>query len=106
MSDYNAIKELHEAVRAGVPDRYTKTIDGKPALNIQFQVGDTETTERNGVFIEDVLIAAYVKLNEYYKQLPSRENSIALMKIEEAIMWLSNRKTERELRGVYGTEQE
>lgn len=106
MSDYNAIKELHETVRAGVPDHYTKTINGKPALDIQFQVGGTATTERNGVFIEDVLIVAYARLNAFNKQLPSRENSIALMKIEEAIMWLANRKTEHELRGVYGTEQE
>ena len=106
MSDYNAIKKLHEAVNAEQADHYIETINNKPVLDIQFQVGGTATTERNGVFIEDVLIAAYAKLSEYNKQLPSRENSLALMKIEEAIMWLANRKTERELRGVYGTEQE
>ena len=104
MSDYNAIKKLHETVRAGVPDHYIETINNKPVLDIQFQVGGTAATERNGVFIEDLLIVAYAKLNAFNKQLPSRENSIALTKIEEAIMWLHNRKTERELRGVYGAE--
>lgn len=106
MSDYNAIKKLHEAVKEEPADHYIETINNKPVLDIQFQVGGTATTERNGVFIEDLLIVAYAKLNAFNKQLPSRENSIALMKIEEAIMWLANRKTERELRGVYGTEQE
>ena len=106
MSDYNAIKKLHEAVKEEQVDHYIETINNKPVLDVQFQVGGTATTERNGVFIEDLLIVAYARLNAYNKQLPSRENSLALTKIEEAIMWLHNRKTERELRGVYGTENE
>lgn len=104
MSGYNAIKKLHETVKAEQEDHYTETINNKPVLDIQFHVGGTAATERNGVFIEDLLIVAYARLNAYNKELPSRENSLALTKIEEAIMWLHNRKTERELRGVYGTE--
>nr|DAK15074.1 MAG TPA: hypothetical protein [Caudoviricetes sp.]DAP11483.1 MAG TPA: hypothetical protein [Caudoviricetes sp.] len=52
-----------------------------------------------------MLIVTYAKLADYNRGLPCRENSLALTKIEEAIMWLANRKVERESRGVYGTEE-
>lgn len=60
--------------------------------------------KKNGIFIEDLLIVAYAKLKEFNNQIPCRENSIALTKIEESILWLAKRKIERESRGVYGTE--
>lgn len=103
---YNALEELHNELNRGTPgDEVSLNIDGKEVLRVKFQTGGTATTEKNGVFIEDLLIVAYAKLNEYNKDLPSRENSLALTKIEEAIMWLANRKAEREARGVYGTEE-
>lgn len=103
---YNALEELHNELNRGTPgDGVSLNIDGKEVLRVKFQTGGTATTEKNGVFIEDLLIVAYAKLNEYNKDLPSRENSLALTKIEEAIMWLANRKAEREARGVYGTEE-
>ena len=103
---YNAIKELHLTKSRGVPaDDYREEIDGKEVLHVKFQTGGTATTERNGIFIEDLLIVAHVKLTSYNEHLPSRENSLALTKIEEALHWLTSRKTERETRGVYGTEQ-
>ena len=103
---YNALEELHNELNRGTPgDEVSLNIDGKEVLRVKFQTGGTATTEKNGVFIEDLLIVAYAKLNEYNKDLPSRENSLALTKIEEAIMWLANRKAEREARGMYGTEE-
>jgi hypothetical protein len=103
---YNALEELHNELNRGTPgDEVSLNIGGKEVLRVKFQTGGTATTEKSGVFIEDLLIVAYAKLNEYNKYLPSRENSLALTKIEEAIMWLANRKAEREARGVYGTEE-
>lgn len=104
--NYNALQLLNEYRQNGVADRYEQSINGKNILKVKFQTGGSATTERNGVFIEDLLIIAYAKLNEYNKALPSRENSLALTKIEEAILWLTARKAEREHRGVYGTERE
>lgn len=105
--EYNGIAELHKTLSFGVPlaDDYKQHMDDKEVLHVKFQVGGTATTERNGVFIEDLLIVAYAKLDEYNKHLPSRENSLALTKIEEALQWLTSRKVERETRGVYGTEE-
>lgn len=103
--NYNAIKELIVESHNGIADNYEVGTDGKTYLKVKFQTGGTATTEKNGVFIEDLLIIAYAKLKEYNDQLPCRENSIALTKIEEAVLWLAKRKLEREFRGVYGTEQ-
>ena len=103
---YNALEELHNELNRGTPgDEVSLNIAGKEVLKIKFQTGGTATTERNGVFIEDLLIVAYSKLADYNRGVPCRENSLALTKIEEAIMWLANRKVERESRGVYGTEE-
>lgn len=104
--NYNAIVELHLALSRGVPaDDYKEHIDDKEVLHVKFQSGGTATTERNGIFIEDLLIVAYAKLKSYNDALPSRENSLALTKLEEAIFWLASRKVERETRGVYGKEE-
>ena len=103
--NYDALKLLNEHRASSVADHYQQVINDETVLDVKFQTGGTATTERNGVFIEDLLIVAYAKLNEYDKQLPSRENSLALTKIEEAILWLTARKAERDFRGVYGTEE-
>ena len=106
MSKYNGLSELYATLQAGTPaDDYTQSLNGKELLHIKFQTGGTATHERNGVFIEDLLIVAYAKLHSYNDHLPSRENSLALTKIEEALQWLTSRKIERETRGVYGTEE-
>lgn len=104
-SNYNAVKKLIEIVSdEQTTDHYIEKINDKKVLEIKFQTGGTATTEKNGIFIEDLLIIAYAKLKEYNDQLPCRENSIALTKIEESILWLTKRKLDREHRGVYGTE--
>lgn len=99
------LTKLYQYRDNGVADRYTEKIDGKEVLKVKFQTGGTATTERNGVFIEDLLIVAHAKLNEYNQKFPCRENSLALTKIEEAMQWLVARKEEREYRGVYGKDE-
>lgn len=103
--EYNALEKLFNIKDHYMTDRCIEEINGKRILDIKFQTGGTATTERNGIFIEDLLIIAQAKLNEYNKQLPCRENQLAMDKIDEAILWLTYRKTEREHRGVYGTEK-
>lgn len=100
---YNALNELHNTLRCGVPaDKYSQSINDEEVLRIKFASSEGK---RDGVSIEDLLTVAYAKLASYNRELPCRENSVALTKIEEAIMWLANRKAEREARGVYGTEE-
>ena len=102
---YDALKKLNEYRKSGVAQHYTERINDEIVLDVKFQSGGTATTDKNGIFIEDLLIVAYAKLDEFNKHMPSRENSLALTKIEEAILWLTSRKAERESRNVYGTEE-
>ena len=102
--NYNALKKLFNIVGHNKEDRYIEEINGRKVLDIKFQTGGTASTERNGIFIEDLLIIARAKLTDYNNQLSCRENQLAIDKIDEAILWLTYRKAERKHRGVYGTE--
>lgn len=98
------LQKLNDYRTNGISDNYTERINDKVVLKVKFQQGGTADNERNGVFIEDLLIAAHARLNGYNKEFPSRENSLALTNIEQAILWLIARKAERDYRGVYGKE--
>jgi hypothetical protein len=102
---YNALEQLNIFRKEWVADEYTARIEDKEVLKIKFQTGGTATNAKNGIFIEDLLVLAYAKLNEFNEHLPCSENSLALTKIEEAILWLTARKAERDFRWVYGTEE-
>lgn len=103
---YNGIDELARTRNAGFPaDDFTQKINGKEVLHVKFQTGGTANNEKNGVFIEDLIILAITKLESYQKDLPCRENALAITKLEESIQWLTSRKAEREVRGVYGKEE-
>ena len=102
---YDALNKLNIHRSVGVSDNYKEHINGKEVLHVKFQTGGTATTEKNGVFIEDLLIVAYSKLDEFNKKFPCRENSLALTNIEQSILWLTARKAERESRNVYGKDE-
>lgn len=105
---YDTLAEFQDLVKANknlTPDFQDWAIDGNIKVSIEWQHGGTATTDRNGAFIEDVLAIVYARLDAFNQEFPCRENSIALTKIEEAVLWLAQRKAERDHRGVYGTEQ-
>ncbi len=60
--------------------------------------------EPNGAFVETIIKAALQRI-EYYNstRFKCRENSIAITKLEEALLWLNKRTSDRELRRVEGT---
>lgn len=103
-AEYNALRKAIDYKVHGVDTKYTESYNDKKYLDVKFQDGGTATTDKNGAYIEDLLIVALAKLEEYNKGMPSRENSLAITKIEEALLWLHYRKEERKYRGVYGTE--
>lgn len=78
-------------------------------LAIQWQDGpitDHSTGQPNGALVPDVLQAALQRLQAYNDSpLRCRENSLAITKIEEALMWLEARQRDRTQRGVQGTYQ-
>lgn len=85
---------------------YIKNVDfddpGMTGARIRFK---RSPEDELGVTVEDILVIAHSRLYELNSQVPCRENSIALTKIEEAILWLDQRTLDRELRGVEGTKE-
>jgi len=69
---------------------------------IQFYVKNEDGSEVDGTTIEAVLGTAKARLEELNGKFPCRENSLAITKIQEAIMWLEERTRERKERGVEG----
>ncbi len=80
-------------------------------LNIRWQDGPLgrgeDRAEPNGAFVETVIAAALQRI-EFYNasQFRCRENSLAITKLEEALMWLDARTNRREAAGTEGTHQE
>lgn len=77
------------------------------AEHIQFiekqQQGDQLATINDGTTNEEVLAMLIDRLRFLGERLPCRENSIAITKCEEALMWLNKRTWDRKERGVEGT---
>jgi hypothetical protein len=60
-------------------------------------------TLHDGTTNEEVLAMLIDRLKFLGQKLPCRENSIAVTKCEEALLWLNKRTEDRRARGVEGT---
>ena len=85
----------------GIDDKYTERIDDEPTLDIKFA-----TLDEDGTTVEDLIAVAIGKLSMYNKEVPSRETSLAITKLEEALLWLHYRTVDRTRRHVEGTKEE
>ena len=85
----------------GIDDKYTERIDEEPTLDIKFA-----TLDEDGTTVEDLIAVAIAKLSMYNKEVPSRETSLAITKLEEALLWLHYRTVDRTQRGIEGTKEE
>jgi hypothetical protein len=78
--------------------------DGNQVGFIHFQEGAIKENGVNGVCNEDLIAMVLCRL-EHFNQTDYRckENSMAITKLEEALLWLRKRTVGREQRGVEGT---
>ena len=60
-------------------------------------------TVKDGTTNEEVLAVLIDRLKFLGAKLPSRENSLAVTRCEEALMWLNKRTADRLARNVEGT---
>ncbi|MHC5227563.1 hypothetical protein ACYSNW_04700 [Enterococcus sp. LJL99] len=74
-------------------------------INIKWQEGTVKDAGVNGAQIVDVLQVAKERLESLNLHFPCRENAMTITKLDEAIMWQNKRTTDREARGVEGTNQ-
>lgn len=56
----------------------------------------------NGTTLEEMLRVSIKRLQDLNGRFACRENSIAVTKMQEALMWLNARTADREKRGVEG----
>jgi len=80
-------------------------------IEIQWQNGPLgrgkDRKEPNGAFVEGVIAAAIDRIQWYQaSKFKCRENSLAITKLEEALLWLQWRTMQREQRQVEGTHAE
>jgi hypothetical protein len=78
---------------------------GVPSQQICFYRLNPDGTSENGTTLEEMLNVSIERLNQLNRRFPCRENSVAITKMEEALMWLDKRTKDRKLRGVEGTHQ-
>lgn len=83
--------------------------EGEPKLTIEWQNGprginaDGSLGASNGAFVEDVIFAALQRLQFFQEsKYKTRENAIAITKLEEALMILNHRRLDRADRRVEG----
>lgn len=71
---------------------------------IDFQNGPIKEFGVNGCHNEDLIAIVIDRLQHFQKgKFACYENNEALLKLEEALMWLRKRTMDREARGVEGT---
>ena len=74
----------------------------KSLVTFRIQSGPVKEFGINGCQIDDVIEWAKEKIEEFNAKFPCRENSLAVTKLDEALLWLQKRKADRERRGVEG----
>ena len=76
--------------------------DNMNMISFKIQNGPIKEVSVNGCQVDTMIEAAKMVIEGLNKKFPCRENSVAITKLDEAILWLQKRKLDREKRGVEG----
>ena len=69
---------------------------------ITFYKMNEDKTFENGTTLEELLSVGIKRLADLNNRFSCRENSLAITKMQEALMWLNKRTEDRKKRGVEG----
>ena|SRR5690606_1121754 len=95
---YNAPHKFHIAAAKGNHDELLQ--------EVRFQEGPINEAGVNGVMNEDLIAMVICRLDHFQdSEFYCYENYMAIMKLEEALLWLRKRTMGREQRGVEGTHE-
>lgn len=99
----DTVDGLKLKLRQSVPFNFI-TVDGQ-SNSIAFTIQDGTVAESgvNGCQVIDMVVVAREILSKFNEAVPSRETSMIITKLDEAIMWDKKRTEDRELRKVEGT---
>lgn len=84
------------------PKNFIYVRHDKNSLSFTIQDGPIKENGVNGCQVDTIIETAKVILEGLNSKYPCRQNSIAITKLDEALMWLDNRKKDRETRGAEG----
>jgi hypothetical protein len=73
-------------------------------IAFQIQNGPVKESGINGCQVDTIIEAAKLILEGLNKNVPCRETSLAITKLEEALHWLEHRRKDRVKRNVEGTQ--
>ena len=76
--------------------------EARPPQSIAFYEKHQDGTESGGTTLEEMLRVSVARLKELNSRFACRENSLAVTKMEEALLWLNARTADRIARGVEG----
>jgi hypothetical protein len=71
-------------------------------IAFKIQNGPIKEVGVNGCQIDTMIEAVKLIIEGLNKESPCRENSIVITKLDEALLWLGKRKSDREKRNVEG----
>lgn len=69
---------------------------------VVFYKMNPDGSREEGTTLEEMLRVSIERLNDLNRRFSCRENSLAITKMEEALMWLKKRTEDRKGRGVEG----
>jgi len=69
---------------------------------IVFYEKNEDSFFENGTTLEEMLRVSIARLSDLNDRYGCRENSLAITKMQEALMWLNKRTEDRKSRGVEG----
>lgn len=104
------IETMQKGATYTVPQYQVKTNEGLVdfgRIDIRFCKGNKQDASafRQGGFLTETLLAVCRQylLDVNVGDLASRETSMAITKIDEALLWIGKRAEDRKIRGVQGT---
>jgi len=75
---------------------------GINTISFRIQQGPIKEHGMNGCQVDTMIKSSLLIIQKLNEEFPCRENSIAITKLQEALMWLEQRKKDRIARGVEG----
>lgn len=104
--DESAFNANHRYIIIDSEDNIKSEVGARTYAEIRFQKGPIKENGVNGCHNEDLIAIVLDRLQCLNQgDFKCRENSIAITKLEEAMMWLNKRTADRKARGVEGTSQ-
>ncbi len=88
------------------PKSFIYVRNDKNSISFTMQNQPIKECGVNGCQVDELIETAKIILNGLNAKFPCRQNSLAITKLDEALHWLTDRRNDREKRGVEGTSEE